>query len=259
MSEETKKPPADYQVSIETFAGPMDLLLFLIQKNEVDIFDIPIATITEQYLSFMGQLEGIDIGRAGEFLVLAATLIDIKTRTLLPPVESDEDEELLEDDPRQDLVKQLLEYRQIKVAALDLEERAGAFDGRFTTGRINQNQVKLDALEQASEEDQLDGLELGDLLGAFAKVLRETLSGQVGLLELDDIPVEVYVDRIRQRLATDRMVAFRDLFKSEGQRVDIIGTFLAILEMIRLREVRADQQEDFGEIYIYRVGEEQDG
>jgi len=254
---ESNKQSNDYHISLESFAGPLDLLLFLIQKTEVDIFDIPIAKITEQYLSYLDDLKTPDLVRAGDFLVMAATLLDIKTRMMLPLSETEDDEAFLEDDPREDLVLQLLEYRKIKAAALQLEERSQSYLDRFPRGKTDRPEDEQNKAQ--AQDSALVGLEMGDLVAAFSKVLRDTLGNQAQLIALDDVPVAHYVEALRQRLATEGACSFGRLFEDKKTRAAMVGNFLAILELIRLLEIRVEQSEDFGDIMIYRKGEPDNG
>ena len=230
----------DYQVDLDTFRGPLDLLLFLVKRHEVDVLDIPIAKITEQYFEYLNVLKQIDVERAGEFLVMAATLMEIKSKMLLP-----QDANVPEDveDPRRELVQQLVEYRKFKDAAAALETRAIEQSSRVP--------------RQALDEPRSDGgpppvrpVELWDLVSAFGRLLREAAALQPTPIVVDDTPQHVYQAQIRQRLKREERVPFALLFTPPHYRSRLIGLFLAILEMIRTGQVTVEQPDPFGEIWI---------
>lgn len=230
-----------YKVDLEAFSGPMDLLLYLVRKNEVDIRDIPIATITDQFVSYIEVLEAIDIEYAASFLVLAATLMDIKARMLVPqaPGESDpEDEEELID-PREELIRELLEYKKVRDAALYLADRFDERTHRFESG----------AEVPELDERPLEELEIWDLFSAFSKLLKEIGAGTTEIVS-DQLPVEAYIKRILERLSRGGKVAFGDLFEGEIDRAVIVGMFVALLELVRLRRIRVLQREEFCEIAL---------
>ncbi len=229
----------NYQVTLDTFHGPLDLLLYLVRKNEVDVLDISIVKLADQFLDFLQAVRAVDVELAGDFLVMAATLMEIKARSLLPAEPTPEDDE---DDPRRGLVKQLLEYRRLKDAAAALEERA------------ERQGTKLARV--APEEPTRPGVppvrpvELWDLVSAFARLMRETQALQPTTVVVDDTPQHVYEQMVRERVQTDRRVAFRDLFTPPHHKPRLIGLFLAVLELIKTREVGLDQPELFGEIWL---------
>jgi segregation and condensation protein A len=231
----------DYTVNLETFRGPLDLLLYLVKRDEVDIVDIPIAKITEQFLEYLRLIELIDVERAGDFLVTAATLMEIKSKMLLPRAEEAEAEE---DDPRQELVRQLLEYKKFKEAAALLEVQAEQQSYR----------VPRQAIETPAERDPgrepLRQVELWDLVSAFGRLMRETLALQPQQIVVDQTPVHVYMEMILQRLTQEPRMAFSSLFTPPYQRSRLVGIFLACLELIKGQQIVAQQEEVFGEIWI---------
>jgi segregation and condensation protein A len=229
----------NYQVTLDTFHGPLDLLLYLVKRNEVDVLDISIVKLADQFLAFLSAMRALDVELAGDFVVMAATLMEIKARSLLPVEVAEEDED---DDPRRGLVKQLLEYRKFKDAAAALEERA------------EKQSVRLARV--APEEPTKPGapavrpVELWDLVSAFARLMRETQAMQPTSVVVDDTPQHVYEQAIHDLVRADGRVAFRDLFTPPYHKARLIGLFLAVLELIRGRKVLLEQPEPFGEIWL---------
>lgn len=233
----------DYQIKLESFQGPLDLLLYLVKRNEVDIRDIPINQVTEQYLAYIQVLQGIDVEQAGDFLVMAATLMEIKSKMLLPrPEEAASDEE----DPRLGLVKQLIEYKQFKEAAALLEARAENQSHRLA----RQPPETTDQSDPAKQP--LREVELWDLVSAFGRIMQETLAQQPQAIVDDPTPVHVYMDYIVDRLKREFRINFADLFVPPNMRSRLVGLFLALLELMKSRLVRAEQEEAFGEIWLHR-------
>jgi segregation and condensation protein A len=235
----------EYRVNLDVYNGPMDLLLYLIRREEVDIYDIPIARVTEQYLGYVGLLKQIDPDIAGEFMVLAATLMEIKTRMLLPKVAPEEGgEEGLEIDPRAELVRQLLEYKAFKDAAADLREAAEIQGLKFPRSPT------LDETESIPEID-LEDVQVWDLLDAFSKLMasigKDVLDQEV---IYDDTPVELHATDILDRLQREGPLTFRSIFEGRTLRSEIVGLFLALLELVRQRTVLAAQDANFDEINI---------
>jgi segregation and condensation protein A len=230
----------EYQVDLDTFRGPMDLLLFLVKRHEVDIFDIPISKITDRYFEYLNAITQIDVERAGEFLVLAATLMEIKSKLLLPQSPDNVDNA---DDPRLELVKQLVEYRKYRDAAALLEDRAEQQNSRFSR-------------ESPPEPDKPGGppplrpVELWDLVSAFGRLLRESAALQPTPIIVDDTPQAVYQSQIRMRLRREPRIAFRDLFQPPHNRSRLVGLFLAVLEMMKMKQVLVEQDGPFGEIWV---------
>lgn len=236
----------EYRVQLDVFSGPLDLLLYLIRRDELDIQDIPIAHLTQQYLDYVHLLEQIDPSAAGEFLVMASTLIEMKSRALLPtpPLGIDDAEE----DPRAELVRKLLEYKTFKDAAralgLSAEQRARRFARRPAD------------LPQELVGVELEDVEVWDLLAAFSKVMTAIGQGP-GLhrIAYDDQPIEWYQAAILEFLQQRGAATFRDLFTDRVTRAEIIGTFLALLELIRMQRIRAEQDRTFGVIYLFLVAD----
>jgi segregation and condensation protein A len=234
----------DYLVDLDTFHGPLDLLLFLVRRNEVDINDIPIAKIADQYLEYLRVMEMIDVERAGEFLVMAATLMEMKSRLLLPRADEFEEEE---NDPRQELIRQLLEYKKIKDASALLEAQAERQLCRMP--RLpTETSVGPDPAQQP-----LRAVELWDLVSAFGRLMRETLALQPNQIVVDETPMQVYMDMIVNRLTDSTSLEFAAFFTPPYNRNRLVGLFLAILELIRARHIWVDQPIPFGQIRLSLV------
>jgi segregation and condensation protein A len=232
----------DYQVDLDTFRGPLDLLLYLVKRQEVDICDIPIARVTEQFLEHLRLIELIDVELAGDFLVMAATLMEIKSKMLLPKSEETDDDEA---DPRQELVRQLLEYKRFKDAALLLEAQAERQLSRVARQPLDAH-TGLDPAAQP-----LRHVELWDLVSAFGRLMRETLALQPRQIVMDETPIHVYMEQLAARLQPGTPLSFTDIFDPPRHRGRLVGLFLAILELIKRRRVRIEQGEAFGEIWLF--------
>lgn len=230
---------------LDAFEGPLDLLLHLIKKNEVSIYDIPIALITEQYLAYLGVMQELNLDIASEFLVTAATLIHLKSRHLLPRQETAVDELADEVDPRDALVQRLLDHQRFKAAAELLHEREALRNAQWT-----RPDARVQALAEAGDEPELD-VDLFGLLAAFRRVLERTRERPDVPLPPEQVSIETRIEQLLERLAVVEACGFEDLFDDAASRGDVIVTFLALLEMIRLKLVRAFQQGRSG-IRIYR-------
>jgi segregation and condensation protein A len=235
----------DYQVNLETFRGPLDLLLYLVKRNEVDICDIPIARLTEQFLQYLQVIELIDVEWAGDFLVMAATLMELKSRMLLPRDEAAPDEEA---DPRLDLVRQLIEYKKFKDASVLLDAEA-----ERQLCRLPRQAVEVPASPDPAQQP-LQAVELWDLVSAFGRLMRETLAIQPRQIVVDETPIHVYMEQIAARLAQEGRLPFSALFTPPHSRGRLLGLFLAILELIKARTILAEQPEIFGEIWVAPAG-----
>jgi segregation and condensation protein A len=234
---------ADYKVRLEVFEGPLDLLLYLIKRDEVDIHEISIERITRQYLEYLQAFKELNIELAGEFVVMAANLIYLKSRSLLPVDQQPPDEDAEEDDPRWDLIRQLIEYKKFKEAAAELHQRELEQEGIFLR-------------EGASGSLVEDPLRLGDvgifqLINAFQVLIRRVDARQeVQEISSERFSVSEKIDAILQRIGRGASVRFSDLFGTVASRVEVVVTFLALLELIRLKQVRAIQKNIFEEIEI---------
>ncbi|MBA2434504.1 MAG: segregation/condensation protein A [Verrucomicrobiota bacterium] len=233
----------EYKVRLEIFEGPLDLLLYLIKRDELEIFDISLERITQQYLVYLQAFKELNIDVAGEFVVMAANLIYLKSRSLLPVDQQPPEEDVEEDDPRWDLIRQLIEYKKFKEAAGELQIRELEQERIFA--RIGDGSVP-----------QVAPLHLGEvgifqLINAFQNVLKR-LDSKEDLREMfgENFTVSDKIERILQCMAGGKPIRFSDLFARMASRVEIVVTFLALLELIRLKQVRAIQADPFQEIEI---------
>ena len=234
-------------VHLDNFEGPLDLLLHLIKKHEVNIYDIPIALITQQYLDTIRLMQDLNLDVAGDFIVMAATLIHIKSKMLLPRPETaagvDGEEE---EDPRDALVRRLLEHQKFKAAAELLHEREQVRSAQWA-----RPDERLAELAGQDYEPELE-VDLFSLLNAFQAVVQRARERPKVLLPPEQVPVEVRIDQLLARLSEHEACGFEDLFADVDDRPGMIVTFLALLEMIRLKLVRVFQAGSFGPIRVYK-------
>ncbi len=232
--------PSAYTVRLEAFEGPLDLLLHLIQKNEIDIFNIPIALITEQYLQYLKWMKTLNLDIAGEYLLMASTLLHIKSKMLLPQPSSEEEEE--GEDPRAELVRRLIEYQKYKTAATELLQRPMLDRDVF---------VRLVSPEEEAPEEQTIEVNLFELIDAFRKVLERAKEESFHEVILDRLSVEDKVQEILLLLQKEkRSLPFHLLFPEQASRRLIIVTFLAILELVKAKWIRVFQAAPFETIRI---------
>jgi segregation and condensation protein A len=228
-----------YKVKLSMFEGPLDLLLFLIRKEEVSIYDIPIARITEQYLDYLRAMQELDIGVAGEFLVMAATLIHIKTQMLLPRDPDASDQEI--EDPRKELVYQLLEHQKFKGAANVLHQRATMETAAFT---------------RASMDEDKDNPEVAATIFQLFEVFKEVMDRRRAITEIeiarDEMTIAEKIAEIKLLLNTAEQVSARSLFERAGSRREMVLIFLAVLELVKELQIRLRQSKTFGDITITR-------
>jgi segregation and condensation protein A len=242
---------ADYKVQLEVFEGPLDLLLHLIKKDEVDIYNIPIAKITAQYMVYLDLMKMVIPDVAGEFVVMGATLMYIKSRMLLPQDQqvTDPDAPADELDPRWDLIRQLVEYKKFKEAAEHLQQKA------FFQENVYARHQSTLGFETPTEDAQVMGdVSIFDLLNAFNRALKRTEQAE-DLREIfeDRFTVSDKIDFILKLTTVEDKTSFSKLFEGMATRTEIIVTFLALLELIRLKQIRVAQSESFGEIDIIRI------
>jgi segregation and condensation protein A len=235
---------SDYKVKLEVFEGPLDLLLYLIKRDEIDIYDISLERITRQYLEYLQAFKELKIDIAGEFVVMAANLIYLKSRSLLPLDQQPPEEDAEEDDPRWDLIRQLIEYKKFKEAAEQLHARAVQQEKIFTRdgGAIVEAPLRL--------------AEVGifQLIHAFQNVIKRVEAREnLGEIFGERFTVSEKIDIILQRVANGASLRFSELFSDIAARVEVVVTFLALLELIRLKQVRVIQRDLFGEIEIAAV------
>lgn len=232
----------DFRVELETFRGPLDLLLYLVRKHEVEITDLPVAMIAEQYLAHLEVLKELDVNAVGDFLELASTLLEIKSQMVLP--RGGEEAEVW-DDPRDELVARLLEYKKYKDAASMLEERSRDWQQHYQRLASDLPPREIDPADQPIQE-----VELWDLVSALGRILRESQAIQPTTIVFDDTPIQLYMQRIHERLVMQSRVAFSEMFEPGMHKSAIVGVFLAVLELVRHHHVQAEQQELHGEIWL---------
>jgi segregation and condensation protein A len=237
--------PQDYKVKLEVFEGPLDLLLYLIKRDEVDIYDISLERITAQYLEFMEAFKVLDLDVAGEFVVMAANLIYLKSRSLLPVSVQPPEEEAEEEDPRWELVRQLLEYKKFKDAAAQLGEREALQSNIYP---------RLPEKPESAAERPLGDVSVFDLINAFNKILKR-INQKEDLREIfeENFTVSDKIDLILKMTGHGVPLKFTELFSQAASRAEIVVTFLALLELIRLKQLRALQTEPFGDIELQCV------
>ena len=235
---------SDYKVKLEVFEGPLDLLLYLIKRDEIDIYDISLERITRQYLEYLQAFKELKIDLAGEFVVMAANLIYLKSRSLLPLDQQPPEEDAEEDDPRWDLIRQLIEYKKFKEAAEQLHARAVQQEKIFT----RDGGVIVEAPLRLAE------VGIFQLIHAFQNVIKRVEAREnLGEIFGERFTVSEKIDIILQRVANGASLRFSDLFSDTAVRVEVVVTFLALLELIRLKQVRVIQRDLFGEIEIAAV------
>jgi len=234
-----------YKVKLEEFEGPLDLLLFLIKKDEINIYDIPIAKITEQYLEYLELMELMDLDIAGDFLVMAATLMHIKSKMLLPPEERPS-EEAEEEDPRAELVRRLIEYKAFKEAAEKLQSlEAGQRD-------LFHRQGDMDAIQAEFGGEKYFEASLFDLISAFSTVLANVPKETFLEVIKEHVTVEQKIHDLLHLLVERPSITLAALFENAKSKIEIVVTFLALLELVKVKGVLAVQKELFGDIEIIR-------
>jgi len=233
-----------YVVRLESFEGPMDLLLYLIQREEMDIYNIPIARITEQYLEHVRMMDRLDLHPAGEFLVMAATLMRIKARMLLPHRRPGEEKE---EDPRQELVQRLIEYKKFKEAARNLEAAEHERLLRFTRPL---DQGLLTEMKEMGDEITFE-VALPQIMKALSDVLSRFEEVTTHQVELEPVALEDKVAILRQRLMERGRLAWSELFDGVRSRIDVIVTFMAMLELAKGGALRLQQADNFSELWLW--------
>ncbi|MFO8006611.1 MAG: segregation/condensation protein A [Candidatus Brocadiia bacterium] len=236
----------DFRAELDVFSGPLDLLLHLIKQEEVDVFEVPVSRVTDRYLAAVRAMELFDVNVAAEFLVVAATLMEIKSRTLLPPAETDEEEE---EDPGVELVRRLLEYKKYKEAAGELEERA-----RRRAARAARPRPEPEAEEADTPEVLLEELAVWDLMTAFSEVVEQTQLKRPTHVVRSHVPVSAYVEEVLERLRSGGGSArFIEFFSGGPSRERVVGMFLALLELVRRRRISVEQPGDDAVEMVIRV------
>jgi segregation and condensation protein A len=244
---ETQDSP--YKVTLETFEGPLDLLLHLIRENEIDIHDIPIAQICDQYLAYLAMMETLDLDVASEWLVMAATLLEIKSKMLLPPDETEDKDEEEPIDPRLELVERLIEYERFKSAAELFRarelERARVYVRGGCEADFDQRPVLV-----------LENLTAADLLSTLQRILEDVGEEQVTTIQRRTITVRMRMREIWRKIShSSGQLSFQDLFEDVASKLEVVITFLALLELLRSHKVRVRQRGAFAPIEIIPLGE----
>jgi segregation and condensation protein A len=246
-TDEFESSPDAYRVSLESFEGPLDLLIHLIKKNEVNVYDIPLALITEQYLSYIELMQELNLDVAGEFLVMASTLIHLKSKMLLPRPETAATDGEPEEDPREALVRRLIEHQKFKAAAELLHEREAVRGAQF---------LRPDSSVAGAAEDEIEPeleVDLFSLITAFKGVLERANRRPRMVIPPEQISIEDRIQQLLDRLSETEACGFEQLFEDgNGSRPFMIVTFLAVLEMIRLKLIRVFQSGTFGPIRVYK-------
>ena len=234
------------KIKLQGFDGPLDLLVHLIKKNQMNVYDIQISVITKQYLDYLNLMQELNLDVASEFLVMAATLIHIKSKMLLPRPETAAGDPADEEDPRDALVRRLLEHQHFKAAAEMLHDKETLRSAQWARPDSRIEEIAGDDYEPEIEVD------LFSLLSAFKQVLERARVRPPVVLPPDEVPIEVRIDQLLERLSETEACGFEDLFERDATRGDMIVTFLAMLEMIRLKLIRVFQQGGVGAIRVYK-------
>jgi segregation and condensation protein A len=231
-----------FRIDLDVFRGPLDLLLYLVRKHEVEVTEIPVAAIAEQFLAYLEILVQLDVNDAADFIEMASTLVEIKSRMVLPRG-GEETEEL--EDPREELVERLLMYKKYRDAASILDERSRQWQQRLPRLADDLPPRRVEPAMQPIQE-----VELWDLVSAFGRIVRDSQVVQPASIVYDDTPIQVHMERIHERLIRDGRASFSEMFGPGMHKSSMIGVFLAILELVRHHSVRTEQEDLHGEIWI---------
>lgn len=235
-----------YRIQLDLFNGPLDLLLYLVRRNEIDILELPVSAITSQFKEYLEVLEFLDLEILGDFVVMASSLLEIKSREALPSVEEEQSAEIdVDDDASSDLIQQLLAYKKYKDASKALEQQAAVWQERYP--RLSNDRPRGGKNHVA---DRIKEVELWDLVSALSRILRKTVVAEEASIRYDDTPISVYIERIGKQVRFEGRVSFSSFFEGENLRSRIVGVFLAILELLRHHSFRAEQPVEAGEIWV---------
>ena len=231
-----------FRVQLEMYRGPLDLLLYLVRKHEVEIRDLPVAPITEQYLEYIALLEQLDVNEVGDFIEVAALLIEMKSRHVLPVVETEDE---VYSDPREQLVERLLEYKKYKDVASMLEERSLAWQQAYP--RMS-NDLPTREVDQTTQP--IRGVELWDLVSALGRVLKDDQVEEDTNIIYDDVPIQEHMRTIYDRICNEGRIGITETLQAGMRKSTVIGIVLAVLELVRHHSVEAQQEEHGGEIWV---------
>ena len=244
-----------YKIEIDVFEGPMDLLLHLIDRAELDIYDIPINIIAEQFIEYIRGLEELNLEVASEFLLMAATLLEIKSRMLLPqkPSESDDDMDLEDIDPRAELIRRLVEYKKYKDAAAELKGFESIYSKMFFKPRE-------ELVDYIDDEIELSGLNMDMLLKSLDRIIKNN-ERKRNILDIDFIQREEYtleecIENIKFKLDTKDKVSFSELLDTQSNRNEIVVYFLSILELVKMKYINIDQEKEFSDVLLIKLEKE---
>lgn len=233
-----------FKVDLGFYCGPADLLLYLVRKHELEITQISLSQVTREFQEFLSVLTLLDLDMVGDFVVVASTLLEIKSRAVLPAPEEEVEDEVAEE-TSSELINQLLQYKQYKNAAALLDERASSWLERYPRMTDDRPKTRRD-----SANDHIREVELWDLVSALARIVKQPKVEQASTIKMDEVPISEHQTRIRARLKTEARVPFSEFFEGEKQQARIVGIFQAILELIRHEAYRAEQPVLYGEIYV---------
>ncbi len=240
VEQKTAVLPDEYKVNLDVFEGPLDLLLYLIRKNDLEITDIPMALITEEYLKFLDAMKELDVNVAGEYLLMAAELMQIKSKMLLP-IDEQGDAEAIEEDPREDLMRRLMEYQRYKEASQTLTQRT----------LLNRDDYRMQAPEaMPSRAEVLKEENVFKLLEAFQKLLKKIPDDRVREVTIDRISVNERIFELLEMVKRDQTMPIEGLLPEDFDRYDLVVTFLALLEMAKLNMIKVFQAGQFQKLYI---------
>ncbi len=233
-----------FDIRLEAFSGPIDLLLFLVRRNEIDVSQITLSQVADQFLQYLEVLQEINIDSVGDFLDVASRLVEMKSRAVLPQIEPEESEASFAD-PRENLVERLLWYKEFRDAASLLDEQAASWQQRYP--RL---QDDIPVRETDLSEQPIKNIELWDLVSAFGRVLRDTVRAQPEKIYYDETPIQVHMQAIHRRLVDEGQAVFSELFQIGMHKSTMVGVFLAVLELTRHHNVRAEQPDIHGDILL---------
>jgi segregation and condensation protein A len=238
----------EYEVKLDLFEGPLDLLLYLVSKDEVDILQISVARIAEQYMEYLDLMRELNIDIAAEYLYMASTLIRLKARELLPPAEGEviEQEEGIYN--KQQLIDQLLEYKKYKEAAFSLRHFEAEQIGCFTRGTADQNFTG----PAQDNECFIGTITVFDLISAFKRILERTVDEKNYLINADNVKIDDRIEHVLAAIDTDGEIRFEELFADDTRKIVLVVTFMAILELIKMAQIFFRQEEQFGPIFVKR-------